>query len=82
MKNASSSALTWSCTSARVGAGRSCCVWDMWAASLPAMCLTLGWDRHDLAGLERMAHVCGTTSLLHPYGMTVNATCWRALLLV
>jgi hypothetical protein len=54
----------------------------MWAASLPAICLTLGCDRHDLAGLERMAHVCGTTSLLHPYGMTVNATCWRALLLV
>jgi|Tabmets5t2r1_1033131.scaffolds.fasta_scaffold668141_1 hypothetical protein len=28
--------------------------------------LTLGCDRHDLAGLERMAQACGTRYLLHP----------------
>ena len=26
-----------------------------------------------------MAQACGTKSLLYPYGMTGNATCWRAL---
>ena len=55
---------------------------NLWASSLYVMGLALVWDQHDLAGLERMAHVCRTRSLLHPYGMTDNATCWRALMLV
>ena len=54
----------------------------MWASYLNAIRLTLVWDRRDLAGLERMAHVCRTRSLLHPYGMTDHAACWRALMLV
>jgi hypothetical protein len=77
-----SRALSSTITSARVGAGRSCFVWSMWASSLHAICLTLVCDRHDLAGLESMVQVCGTKSLLHPYGMTDNATCCRALMLV
>jgi len=40
----------------------------------------LVWDPHDLAGRERMAHACGPRSLLHPYDMTGNATCCRALM--
>jgi len=70
-------------TSARVCAGgRSCFVWYIWASSLPAVRLPLVWDPHDLAGLKRLAHVCGTWALRHPTGMTGNTTCWRALMLV
>jgi len=32
----------------------------MLAAFLSSSRLTLSWDRHDLAGLERMAEACGT----------------------
>jgi hypothetical protein len=72
-------------TSAYVCAGRSCLVWGIWASSLSSIrspCVWTVWDQHDLAGLARLAHVCRTRSLLHPYGMTDHATCWRALMLV
>ena len=52
------------------------------ASSLHAICLTLVWDRYDLAGLEHLAHAWGTRLLLYPYGMIGTTTCWRALLLV
>src|SRR5215831_16315382 len=77
-----SRALRISMTSARVCAGRSCFVWYIWASPFPSIRLTFVWDPHDLAGLERLAHVCGTRALLHPYGMTGNTTGWRALMLV
>src|SRR2546423_8517271 len=55
-----SRALRISITSARVCAGRSFFVWYMWASFLSFLRLTLTWDRHDLASLERMGEAWGT----------------------
>jgi len=53
----------------------------MWASYLNAIRLTLVWDRHDLAGLERMAQAYGSRSLLHPYGTTGVVTSGGARML-
>jgi hypothetical protein len=55
--------------------------WYRGAASLEAICLTLGWDRHGLAGLTNMAPAWGTRSLRHPSGTmasppAVEPRCW------
>ena len=55
--------------------------WYRGAASLEAICPTLGWDRYDLAALANMALAWGTRSLRHPSGTTASPSavepgCW------